>query len=344
MQVGQPRAAPIPVGVEIADAGTRLAVVLGDEPSARRWHLRLPGPPEPDEAVTRIAELVGRALLESGLVANGMSSRVAAGVALWGVVDAAGEVVRSLPPAPAWGNYPLAATLRARLGGPVRLLSATGAAAIAEYRAGAGVGSGCLLYVLMGRSVTSSFLAEGRLVRGAHGGEGMIAHMRVAHEGPRCSCGLAGHLEPIASAQSIVRAMIGRASGSDASTAAMLRASGGRAEAMSAAHVIRLAMEGEPSAQVVVNAALDVLALALANAVALLDPDRIVLAGPAAATGEDFLGPLRERLNALIAAFTVGKPVLAPAALDSIATLVGARLLAADLAAGADEDVASGVS
>lgn len=343
MHVGQSHAAPIPVGVEIADAGTRVAVVLGAEPSARHWHLRLPSPPEPDEAVSRIAELAGRALVESGLVASGASSRVATGVALWGAVDAAGEVVRSLPPASAWEGYPLAETLRARLGGPVQLLSATAAAALAEYRAGAGVGSGRLLYVLMGRSVTSAFLARGRLMRGAHGGEGLIAHMRASQEGLRCSCGLTGHLEPIASAQSIVRRMIGRASRSEASTAAMLGASGGRAEAMSAADVIRLATQGEPAAQAVVNAALDALARALADTVALLDPDRIVLAGPAAATGEEFLGPLRERLNALTSAFALGIPDLAPAGLDPVATLVGARLFAADLAAGADEDTASGV-
>lgn len=343
MQVERSRAMTIPVGVEIADAGTRLAVTLGTQPAARRWHARLPVPPDPDEAVTRIVELVGRALDESGAADGGSTSRIAACVALWGVVDAAGGVVRSLPPVPVWANYPLAQSLQARLGGPVQLLSATSAAALAEQRAGVGAGSAAFLYVLMGRTVTSAFLDHGRLVRGSHGGEGMIAHMRVAPDGPRCSCGLSGHLEPIASAQAIVRAMIGRAAASDASTAAMLRASGGRAEAMTAVHVIRLAAEGEPVAQAVVNAAIDALALALSNAVALLDPDRIVLAGPPAAAGEAFVGPLRERLSALTAAFARTPPNVMPAALDSGAALLGARLYAADLAAGADEGAVGGV-
>lgn len=341
-----PRREPIPAGVEIADAGTRLAVMLGDEPAARRWHQRLPLPPEPDEAVAQIGALVARALAESGLVAaNGeQAGPVASGVSVWGSVDAAGKVVRSLPPAPAWRDYPLADRLRSRLGGPARLLSATSAAALAEYRGGAGAGSAQMLYVLLGRSVQCAVVTRGRLVLGAHGGEGMLAHVRVAPDGPRCSCGVVGHLEPIASAQSIVRAMIGRASASDESTAAMLRASGGRAEAMSAAQVARLAAEGEPAAVAVITAALDALALALAAGVALLDPDRIVLAGPLAAAGDDFLAPLRERLAALTATFAAGPLAVVPAALDPIAPLLGARLAAADLAAGADASEAGGVS
>lgn len=331
-------------GVEIADAGTRLALALGTEPGARRWHVRLPAPPEPDEAVEQIAALVGRALVESSVPVPGSDAPVALGIALWGEVDAAGEVVRRLPPAPAWREYPLARRLSARLGSPVRLLGATSAAALAEHRVGAGVSSQQLLYVLLGRSVTCAVISRGRLVRGAHGGEGMLAHLRVAPDGPRCSCGAAGHLEPVASAQSIVRAMIGRASGSDASTAAMLRASGGRAEAMSAAQVARLAAEGEPAAAKVMSTALDALALALANCVALLDPDRIVLAGSLAAAGNDLFAPLRARLETLTASFAPVPPDVLPAALDPVAALLGARLLAADLATGADAGAAGGVS
>lgn len=335
---------PIAVGVEIADAGTRLAAVLSANPGARRWHTRLPAPPEPHEAVAAIDALVGRALTESGLSAGGKTPPVALGVAVWGEVDAAGTVVRALPPAPAWRTYPLAERLGERFGGITRLLPATSAGALAEHRAGAGMGSGQLLYVLVGRSVTCAIVSRGQLVRGAHGSEGMLAHMRVTLDGPRCSCGVVGHLEPIASAQSIVRAMIGRASGSDESTAAMLRASGGRAEAMSVAQVARLAAEGEPAAIAVMTAALDALSVALANSVALLDPDRIVLAGPLAAAGDDVLDPVRERLAALVVPFAYEPPAVVVPQLDPLAPLIGAWLLAADLAAGADARVAGSVS
>jgi glucokinase len=328
-----PAAPRLAVGVEIADAATRLTALLDTHPGASRWHIRLPAPPSPDDAVAHIAELVQRAWSESAADPPAASTYApdpapeCVGVAIWGDLDAQRATVRSLPPAAAWSGYPLAARLSAALGTPVTLDSAANAAALAEAQLGAARGYHSALYMLLGRGIRSALYADGRILRGEHGSAGMLGHWQVRADGPRCSCGARGHLEPLASAQSIVRAMIGRASGSDESIAAVLRVTGGRAEAMSAAQVIRLAAEGEPAAHAVAADALDALTAALANAVALLDPGIVVLDGPLVEAGDAFFAPLRAELEARCAGFAAAPPLM-PSSLFPHTTLVGARLLA----------------
>lgn len=319
------------IGIEVADGATRLTALLSGESSARRWHTRLATPPSPEEAIAHIHELIERALREAPeepAATSTLSVPIAAiGVALWGKVDTSHGIVRELRPLAGWQDFPLAARLRERWRVPVVIAPAVAAAALAEAHHSTNAEYRSLLYVHSARTISSAYIRDNAITLGARDGEGMLAHMLVTPNGPRCSCGLPGHLEPIASAQAIVRTMIGLASDSDESTAAMLRISQGRAEAMSAAQVIRLAAEGEPTATRVVTNALDALALALANTVALLAPDGIVIGGPLTEAGDAFLTPLRGRLDSLCHPFTT-PPALRLGMLEPFSTLLGAQLLA----------------
>jgi predicted NBD/HSP70 family sugar kinase len=107
----------------------------------------------------------------------------------------------------------------------------------------------------------------------------------------------------------------------------MLRVSGGRAEAMSAAQVVQLATAGEPAAQEVIFEAIDALATAFANAVLLVDPGVIVLDGPLVEAADAFLGPLRVAIETRLTR-TDSPPALAMSTLYPWTALLGARLLA----------------
>jgi glucokinase len=262
--------------------------------------------------------LVGEALRDTST-----ERASAVGVAVWGRVDATRGVVMRLGANADWDGYPLRSALAAALGVPVAVASATEAAALAEA-AGANLAPGQrALYVSNGRTITSALVVDGAI----EGVEGQLGHLRVRDDGPRCSCGLRGHLEPIASTQSIVRTMIGRASDSDESHAAMQRISGGRAEAMTAAQVVALAEQGDAIAASVVGEALDALAVALANAAALSAPQTIILGGRLVGAGDGFLSPLRERAVPLIAPFAQ-VPALRWGALEPFAALIGAARVA----------------
>jgi glucokinase len=312
----------IAVGLEIADSGTRLAAYVAGEPEGRRWHRRLAAPPSPAEAVAALQTLVADVVRDAGVMrASGI------GVAVWGRVKAWRGVVAHYGHSAAWDGYPLAATLSAGLGAPVAVASAMATGALAEAAEWDPAGRERILYVHNGRSITSALVAGGTVQASEGGADGQFGHLRVRADGPRCSCGLQGHLEPLASAQAIVRRMIGRAADSDASTAAMHRITGGRAETMTAAQVVALAAEGDPVAAAVVAEAEDALAVALASAVALLAPELIIIGGPLAQAGDAFLGRLWDRLDSLTAPFAP-VPSLQWSALEPFAALRGAALLA----------------
>jgi glucokinase len=313
------------VGVEIADGGMRIVVALALDGmiSGTRWRRRLAAPPSPDEALTAVCELIGQALREGAAHAARPN---ALGVAVWGDVDPLRGVTLGMPHAEGWEDFPLAERLADRWQVPVRLQSAVAAAGLAEATARAGQRHRVALYIHSGRTIASALLVEGGIVPGASGRAGKLAHWLVQPDGPRCSCGQRGHLDPIASAQAIVRSTIGLASGSDESTAAMLRVSGRRAEAMTVRQVVQLASEGDPAARTVLERAWNALALALANLVTVLDPDIIIFGGPPAEVGDAFIVPLQERLAALSSPWRP-TPEVIPGALEPSAALVGACLL-----------------
>jgi glucokinase len=337
--VSTPRPTPIaPVGIEITESGTRIAAAFGHLDADTRVVARFPAPPAPEEAVAKIGQLAREALrrlsdvgMEGDAYYTEHRDEWSADAPIKVAVAVAGRVshgaVVSLPQAPEWAGFPLGKRLAEVLGGLTQVVSETNAAGFGELIVGAGQGHLDVLYVHLGRIVTSVYVTGAQFLTGAHGAEGLLGHLVVRADGPRCACGERGHLDPIASSQAVVRTMIGRASDREESLNAMLRVTGGRVEAISAQQIVRLANEGDPVARAVLDEALDALALALTNAVALLDPSVIVLAGPLAEAGPAFLDPLGERLRA-VCRHLPEAPALVPAALGARAPLIGAQLLA----------------
>lgn len=309
------------IGIEIADGGTRWYAKHTTSSTIHRR--RLAAPPTPDEAVAALNDLIAEVIRDD---AAAYPHPEALGVAVWSDVDPARGVILGMPHIEGWDNFPLAARLASRWETAVFLTSAVAVSGLAEALSGAGQPYRVALYIHNGRTIASALIEDGAIFAGASGRAGKLAHWLVGPDGPRCACGQSGHLDPIASAQSIVRATIGLASGSDESTAAMLRVSGGRAEAMTVRQVVQLAEEGDNAARAVLERAWDALAVALANLVAALDPDVIILGGPPAEAGEGFCQPLRERLAILCGSWRTAPEIL-PGILGPRAALIGACLL-----------------
>lgn len=308
------------IGVEIADSATRMTAALAGNAGARR-HVRLPAPPAPEEAITHITSLIDTLANASDAPDIG-----GIGVAIWGRVDTVTGTVLALPLAPAWTAFPLGLRLAERFRVPVRVANAVEAAAHAESATPGEAHT--LLYCHAGRTVQSCAMDDGRTLHGAHGREGLLGHVPVVAGGPRCSCGQHGHMETLGSAQSIVRTFIGRASATEAGEAAMQRASGGRAEAITVAQIAALAAEGEPSARDVLDAASTGWAAALAVAQTLYDAGTVVIGGPLATAGDVFLARVASQLAATLPGVAI-PPRLVYAAHPFDGPLVGACLLAA---------------
>ncbi len=308
-------------GVALADLGASLDVLAPEEEMAgRRRHLstRFAAPPSPDALVEEVIALLGRA---------GASAPTGVGVAVWARVNATRGMIEDAHYGVEWEEYPLAARLAERLGVSVRLTS--GVNAVARAEAIAAPGASPFLYIHIGRSVASSLVVEGRPVLGAHGGEGRLEHWQTGLDGPRCVCGVEGHLGPLVAAQSLIRLAIGVAAHDDETLAEIHRVTAGRAEMLTAPQFITLAKNNVLPLQELAFYAAEALSSALANLIVTLDPQEIVIGGAFAQVDGVYFDWLRERVDRRLNGL-VERVEIRPARVGTHAALLGAIALAAE--------------
>ncbi len=140
-----------------------------------------------------------------------------------------------------------------------------------------------LLLIKVGTGIGAGIIANGRTLRGAQGAAGDIGHIRadVASDAapPLCRCGQLGCVEAYAGGWAILRDLA--AAGRDVHTVD---------------DVVLAVQNGDPVATQLVREAGRTLGATVADAVGLLNPAVIVLAGQLASTGEHLLAGIRERI------------------------------------------------
>lgn len=101
-------------------------------------------------------------------------------------------------------QFPMRSYLEQRLNTRVVLDNDSNAAALAEYRRGAGRGSRHLVYITAGTGLGSGIIIDGRLFRGSYGWAGECGHMLATpNEGLLCGCENRGCFMSYASGRSI---------------------------------------------------------------------------------------------------------------------------------------------
>lgn len=202
------------------------------------------------------------------------------------------------PNVPGWTELALAERLRAGLDlDPAAVITATDvkAATLAELRWGALRGADPGVFLNLGTGLAAGIAVGGRVLLGAHGAAGEIGYaLRGAHgDGP------------------LEEAVGGRAIGE-------------RFGAASAAEVFARADAGDPEATMLIDGALDELAIHVANLAALVDPERIAVGGGMMGAADRVLAALERRV-AQAAPFP---PEIVPAHFTHDAALHGAIALA----------------
>jgi glucokinase len=117
------------------------------------------------------------------------------GVSAPGPIDRARGTLLHPPNLPGWEEVPLRDWIGEALGRPVLLENDANAAALAEWRFGAGRGAHNLVYLTMSTGVGAGLILEGRVYRGHRGHAGEVGHIPVEWGGKRCACGQQGCLE-----------------------------------------------------------------------------------------------------------------------------------------------------
>ena len=277
-QVGRPsplvRAGEHPVAIAInpeVDAVTVALVRLGGSVMAVE---RAPFTTAPtvDEAVAAAADAVARLLAQ-----HPTSRPVGAGLAVPGVVSTADGVVR-LAPHLGWRDVPLASRFAAVLKVPVTAANDATLGARAEALFGAGRGVADLIYLNGGASgIGGGIVAGGVPLTGATGHAGEFGHTILASTGGADTLGVHGSFEASVSRAALLRA---------------LRLEDATPERLEAA----LIASDDPAVAREVDRQIDVLATAIANAVTVLNPSRVILGGFLSALA----GVSAQRLDTLV--------------------------------------------
>jgi len=264
---------------------------VGDEHgrvvAQRRRPSRFSGDAERD-----LAEIVeeARALCaEAGLEISALRG---VGVAVPGPLDPATGVLLHPPNLPGWREVPVRRLVADRLGLPVHVENDAKAAALAEWRFGAGRGFQHVIYLTMSTGVGAGLVLGGRLYTGKRGLAGEVGHAPVEWDGEPCACGRRGCLEAYVGGAAWTR-RLARTTPAGSRVAALA----GAPERSRPEHVVEAARAGDPFALSELARYNDYLARGITALVFVLAPEVVILGTIPSAAGEALcVGPVRAQV------------------------------------------------
>ncbi|HEY4237701.1 MAG TPA: ROK family protein [Gaiellaceae bacterium] len=291
------------IGVDLGGTKILAGIVARDGTVVRR-HER-PTPQDSQEHVLAELEAAVAELLDESVAAVGFGSPSP-------IDQENGVVVRcvNLP----LENAPLRDRMHERFEVPIGLDNDANAAAIGEWRAGAGRGEDDLVMLTLGTGVGGGVISGGKPFRGRNGEGVELGHVVIVHGGRPCqgACTGRGHLEAYVSG--------------NAATAAARETFGPSADAH---RLVRLANEGDAEATKLLEEVAGYLGSAIGSFVNVFAPQLVVLGGGFGVAAFDYLrGPAeavarREALEPMR-----GSVRLAKAELGTAAGLIGAAFVA----------------
>ncbi len=295
-------------GIDIGGTSTKIGLVDGDHVVARE---RISTTGHADEhAFADALVATARALLHAHKAeASAIGVGAPNGNQHTGTIDRA-------PNLPWPQDVPLARMLSERTGLPCTLGNDANAAALGEWRYGAGRGCTDLLVVTLGTGLGSGFIVNGQLLLGPFGNAGELGHTTVVMDGRPCTCGRRGCLEAYVS----IRGM--------RATYQELGEDPGILEQAGVLPIATAALNGDASALQTFRDTARWLAVGLANAVAIAPPQRIVLFGGIARNGDLLMAPLRTRFEEALLNIHQGRVELCTSVLpEDDAGILGAAAL-----------------
>lgn len=262
---------------------------------------------------------LGRDLLARAAAQKEPVQRIGIGCA--GPVDLKAGKVFNPPNLPGWSEVSLVRHIESALGLPAVLENDANAAALGEFRYGAGRGARSLVYFTVSTGIGGGIILDGKVWHGLKDAAGEVGHMTVCPDGPVCGCGNRGCLEAMASGPSIARRAREAVA---AGRPTRLR----EVPMVTSADVVRLAQEGDAVAREVWDAAVKYLGIGVAAVITILAPERVVLGGGVTRAGDFLFEPLRAEVRRRVKLVPVESVLILPAALGPDVGILGAAAVA----------------
>jgi glucokinase len=307
-----PRVPTRHLGLDLGATNLKWAVVEHDDgawTTVARDHVptRVMADPEavPDSVVAQLAEIAVAAVSASGPV-------LSIGIGIPGLYDMATGSARFLPNIPGpWAGHPVAGPVAAATGVAAHLINDARAFGLAELRLGAGQGASSMVGLTLGTGVGGVFAVDGRVYLGHDGTGGELGHQTIDPDGPWCGCGNRGCVEAYARADQIAAAC-GTATPEEA---------------------VRAARAGDPRALAGLADVGRYLGIGIANMIAVITPDRIVIGGGISAAGDLLFEPIWAEIRRRVHITSLESVTLVAAQLGTWAGSIGAAVHGAERAA-----------
>jgi len=283
-----------------------VAVDFSDRP-LRNAHRAI----EPTDSAAQVMKKVEEAISE--ILPKSAGKLLAIGVGVPGIVDAVRGVAVHYKYIAKWQNVPLVGQLTARFGVPVFVENNARSMALAELWFGQGRGLKDFLCLGIRSGIGVGIVLNGRLQGGARYGAGELGRWRSTYpNGPE--------LQEIASARAIKESLQKQVS---AGRKTVLRGN-----AITFADVVIAAQQRDALTMQVLGQAAEVLGQAIGQMALLLDPARVILAGPLSQLGDTFLDPVRAAAARTVVAGVLSPPEIVNSSMGEFSGALGAAALA----------------
>ena len=228
------------------------------------------------------------------------------------------------PPNLSWKVVDVRAELGKYYGVPLAITNDANAAALGEMLFGAARGMKNFIEITLGTGLGSGIVANGELIYGADGFAGEIGHTIVDPNGRLCGCGKRGCLEAYCSATGLCRTVQELICNSTESSS-LRKVS---YSDLTAEMVFKAAQKGDRIAQQAFESCGNTLGMKLADSIAHLSPEAIVLSGGMAAAGGLIFEPAKRSLENHVFPIFRNKVRILPSKLTGLsAAILGAGAL-----------------
>ncbi len=255
------------IGIDLGGTQIRAALVTRAGAILHRAATATAAQAGAEAVVAQIADLAHAMAARAGGPVLGL------GLCAPGPLDAARGIALSTPTIAGFTDFPLKRAVEARSGLPVVLENDGIAAAVGEWRFGAGRGTRHMVYATVSTGIGGGVVADGRVLRGRMGMAGHIGHMTIRQDGAPCACGHRGCFEAEASGTAFL-ARARRAARDEPTSSLHAHAAG-----LIASDVFDAADGGDALAWRLVAEEAELLGLGFAGLLHLYSPERLVMGG-----------------------------------------------------------------
>ena len=250
-----------------------------------------------------------------------ISDAAGVGMGVPGTIKSKEGMVMWAPNFKDWNGVPLGPALMNELQMPVFMGNDADIAALGEYTFGAGKGSQCMVMFTLGTGIGSGLIINGKNWVGVSETAPEMGHQIIVADGPRCSCGRYGCLEALARRDAICDRAARKAHMGRHTT--LLEKSNHDLRYITPAMIAESAAEGDEISIETMNETGYYLGIGIANAINMLNPDKIVIGGGISQAGDLIFEPIRRtvEVNALYEPLQAVE--ILPAALGDDAGVLG---------------------